>query len=89
MDILFYLFCAILFNDELLPLDNVDLLISDKFADVIASKTIDNIRQFIDDDPDPIEIMTKSILTSSNIIKIIMSYDDYKYFTPDLNIKKA
>ena len=74
---------------DLIPCDKVSLLFSDKFNDQIAADPVDDIKRAVENDPDPIEIMTTTTINGARITEVVISSDDYRYITFDLNMKKA
>ena len=76
-------------HGDLIPRIRIELLISDKFSDQVASLSVEDIKRVIESDPDPIEIMTTTVINGDKITAVALSSDDYDYIMLQLNIKKA
>ena len=76
-------------HGDLIPHIRIELLISDKFSDQVTSLNVEDIKRVIESDPDPIEIMTTTVINGDKITAVVLSSDDYDYVVLQLNIKKA
>ena len=76
-------------HSDLMPYTRIDLLLADKFTDQISILSVEEIKRTIENDPDPLEIMTTTIINGDSIEAVTISYDDYKYLSVYLNIKQA
>jgi len=76
-------------HKDMLPRDNTALLLADKFSDQLTAVPVDDIKRTVENDPDPIEIMTTTIINGSRVDAVVISSDLYRYITFDLNKKGA
>ena len=75
-------------HNDLVPYENIELLLSDKFSDEISVADVDEIKRAIDKDIDPVEIMTTALINSNCIEVVVISNNDYKKII-QLDIKEA
>ena len=66
------------FNKDLLPIDNKNLLIACKYSESFQSIKTEEIKNIINDDVDPCEIMTTTKLDASTIDSVKITLEDYK-----------
>jgi len=76
-------------HKDLIPYDKVGLLLSDKYSGQLVTDPIDEIKRAVENDPDPIEIMTTKVINGARVSAVVVSSEDYKYIVFELNIKKA
>jgi len=74
-------------HNDLLPLSNVNLLLHDKFQSHFESETLDNLKFMIEEDSDPIEVITTCKILGFDIQAVIITYKEYKKIV-ELNKKR-
>ena len=75
-------------NNDFLPYDNINFLLADKYSEQIHSEDVAKIKHIIEDDPDPLEILTTTKINASNIKMVVVSYEDFERIRI-LNNKRA
>jgi len=65
-------------HKDLLPLSNVNLLLLDKFALHLESETLDDIKFMVEEDSDPIEVITTNKIYGFDIQTVIITQKEYK-----------
>jgi len=77
------------FHKDLIPNNHAELMLADKFSDQLAICNVEEIKQSIENDPDPIEIITTTKISGVSISTVVMSSGEYRHIVIELNRKKA